>query len=92
MCDKFDKPLKVGKTDVYSLTVSDDWLDGETIQSFAVTVDANKVTKGATSTDSNKLLVYLTGVESVTSTAIEFNYNTLTRSDCFVVYLDVEDC
>lgn len=92
MGGRIEKPLKVGKVDVYSLTVSREWLNGESISSFTVNTDATKITVGATSISDNVLLVYLTGVESERNVELHFNYATLTRTDCDSVYVTVEEC
>lgn len=92
MGGKIEKPLHVGKTDVYSLTVSSGWLNGEVISSFTATTDATKITIGPTDIQDNVLLVYLTGVETQKNVEIHFNYNTPTRTDCESVYVTVEEC
>ncbi len=93
MIDKLiEKPLHVGKTDSYSLTVSSALLNGEAILTADVTCDPAKATVGASSIDDNVILVYLTGVESVSYTDLHFEYTTATRSDCDTPRIAVEDC
>lgn len=86
------KPLKVGKTDSYSLTVSSEWLGAETITGATATVDGAYVSDGIVTIVENVIYVFLTGVLATSRTKIHFDYNTATRTDCDSFYLVVEDC
>lgn len=86
------KPLKVGKTDSYSLTVSSEWLGSETIVSATVTTDNSYVTSGAVTIVDNIIYVFLTGVLATNRTEIHFDYSTATRTDCDSFNVVVKDC
>ncbi len=86
-----EKILKVGKTDTYSLTISSEWLNGETIDSAIITVDAAKVTYNSQAIVDNVIYVSLTGVESG-STTIHIDYTTATRTDCDGFRIKLGDC
>ena len=86
----WQKPLKVGKTDRYSVDLTN-WLDGQAVASVTFT-SAGGVTVGATSIDGNVVSALLTGaVEGVDS--VDVAYSTTTRSDCEMISLRViADC
>lgn len=92
MSRRIEKPLKVGKTDTYSLSVNATWLNGETINSATVTVDNTYITDGAVSIVDNVIYVFLTGVATKASVEVHFDYATATRSDCDYIIVSVEDC
>lgn len=92
MSRRIEKPLKVGKTDTYSLSVNTTWLNGETINSATVTVDNTYITDGAVSIVDNVIYVFLTGVAAKASVEVHFDYATATRSDCDYIIVSVEDC
>ena len=94
MSHSIDKPLHIGKTDTYSLTVSEKWLNGETIQSATPTTDSGHITLGSVSIVDNIIYVYLTGVSATVKGGIDvhFDYTTATRSDCDFIKVKVEDC
>ena len=87
-----DKPLKVGKTDSYSLTVSTQWLGGETILSATATSDNAFITVGAVNIVDNVIYVYLTGVAAKNRVEVHFNYATATRTDCDYILVNVAEC
>lgn len=87
-----DKPLKVGKTDSYSLTVSEEWLNGETISTATITVDGAYLALGTQSIVGNIIYFYLTGVAVTSGTNIHIDYTTATRSDCDFVRVVIKDC
>ena len=89
-----EKPLHIGKTDTYSLTVSDDWLNGEAISSVIVTTDTDYIALGAESIVGNIIYVYLTGVSTSTGdgSRVHFDYATPTRTDCDYIKVKVKDC
>lgn len=92
MSRRIEKPLKVGKTDTYSLTVNSDWLGDETLTSATVTVDNTYITDGAVSIVGNVIYVFLTGVLANGNVEVHFDYATATRSDCDYIIVSVEDC
>lgn len=87
-----EKPLHVGKTDSYSLTVSPAWLNGEAISTATVTTTAANITSGVVSIVDNVLFVFLTGVEKIHYSDVHFEYATVTRSDCDSISVIVDDC
>lgn len=99
MSRRIEKPLKVGKTDTYSLKVSntggdDDkgWLGDEALTSATITVDNTYITDGAVSIVGNVIYVFLTGVLANSNVEVHFDYATATRSDCDYIIVSVEDC
>ena len=91
MSQLYEKPLPVGKTGNYTLTVDSAWLDGEPITSQSATVDSGGATVGITVADGNVIQTYLTGV-TVGRHEVEFQWATATRSDCLSVFVDVVEC
>lgn len=86
----YQKPLPVGKTGNYTITVSPRWLGEEVITGFTVTVDSG-VTKSLETFDNNILQTYLTGVTEGLH-KIHFEWTTATRSDCSTVAVRVVSC
>lgn len=86
----WQKPLKIGKTDRYSLDVSN-WLDGQSLTSFNVTA-LTGVTVSNVVNQNGKIscLILATAVGEID---IEFSYSTVDRNDCQIVKLNIiEDC
>lgn len=92
MSRRIEKPLKVGKTDSYSLSVNATWLGDETITSATVTVDNTYITDGTVTIVGNVIYVFLTGVLASGGVEVHFDYTTETRSDCDYIVVTVEDC
>lgn len=90
--DTFDRELKVNKTDAYAIDICL-WLGGDTVNSFSVTDESGGlVTVGGTSIDGTCLNVLLTGVTEGLA-EIHFTYSTLSRTDCYVAFVNVVgDC
>ena len=88
----FEKKLHVTKTDTYSLTVSSEWLEGETITSHAITVPS-QVTLNSSGIIDAAIYVSVTGV-AAGSAPIHFEWVTTSgRSDCMKVNVKViADC
>tara|TARA_R100000544_G_scaffold20565_1_gene10023 strand:- start:28812 stop:29084 length:273 start_codon:yes stop_codon:yes gene_type:complete len=86
-----EKPLKVGKTDIYNFQVSEAWLDGETLDTVIITVDTAKVTLNSQTIAGNTIFMSLTGV-AIGDTEIHIDYTTATRTDCDGFILILEDC
>lgn len=82
----YSKRLKVGKTERYSLGVSD-WLNGEQITSANV-VCGNKISTGAVDFQNGVVGFLATGL-SVGRCSVVFNYTTATRSDSDLHEIDV---
>lgn len=92
--NNWDRPLFIGKTDRYSITVSDQWLDSELILSATVSsVDSpdNINLSVNTITTGNTVSVLITGITEGYHT-VHFEYSTATRSSCYtaVVHVDSE--
>lgn len=90
----FDKPLKVGKTDIYTVTVADEWLDNQQLNNATAVVDNAGVAtvQPATLEGGNKVVsMSVTGVTEGFVT-IDVNFSTVNRSDCVKVGLNVVDC
>lgn len=91
MSQLYQKPLPVGKTGNYTLTVDSGWLGEESLISQTVTIASGGATVGITTSSGNVIQTFLTGVE-VGRHEVEFEWATATRSDCITVYLDVVEC
>lgn len=91
MSQLYAKPLPVGKTGNYTLTIDGGWLGQETITSQTITTDTDEITVGLDSSANNVIQVYLTGV-SVGRHEVHFEWTTATRSDCTTCYVDVVEC
>ena len=86
----FERRLKVGKTDAFALDVSN-WSEGEAITALNVTSDS-LTTVGSTQIDGSLLKVFLTG-DSEGNSAVEFQYSTATRDDCYeATVIVVDEC
>lgn len=85
------RKLKVGKTDAYLVNVTK-WLSTETITGLTVNSIDGLVTVGSTSIDGGRLKVLLTGVTKGLA-ELHFEFSTIARNDCAVVYVQVvDDC
>ena len=91
----WDRPLAVNKTDRYSITENDRWLDGEPIVAASVSsVDSpNNIILGeATITGDNTVSVLVIGLVEGYHT-VHFDYSTSTRSSCYSAVVHVDgDC
>lgn len=91
MAGTFQKPLTINKTDTYTFTVNEQWLNGEVIVNHDVVVNNAKVTKNNSGVTDNVIGVSLTGV-SKGLVEMHFEYETcLGRSDCAKTQLIVTD-
>ena len=76
----FDRPLKVGKTDNYTLSMSAQYLDSELIASATATsADESILTVGAVQHDGELISAFCTGVAAGEAEII-FEWTTATRS------------
>ena len=90
----FDKPLKVGKTDIYTVTVAPEWLDNQELINATAVIDDTSIatTQPATLVGNNTIVsMLITGVSEGFVT-IDVNFSTANRSDCVKVGLNVVDC
>lgn len=88
----WDKVGKVGRTDSYSVTVSEDWLDGQDLATSTVTSgDTAIASPGAETISGNVIHIPITMV-AAGSVVFDIIYGTATRSDCVKVELEVEEC
>lgn len=87
------KALKIGKTDRYSLDISN-WLNGQSVASFDVTApDGSNLTITDKLNTNGVLSCLISGAMMVGDYEIDFSYSTVDRNDCTVVRLTViEDC
>lgn len=86
----FPRRLKVGKTDTFSIDVTE-WLDGETLTGQSVTSDALTTVNDST-INGNLVTVRLNGV-TVGQSLVEIEYSTATRSDCVkTIVVVIEGC
>lgn len=92
MANLIQKPLHVGKTDSYSLTVDLTWLNGEAILTATPVSDATYITVDSFSIVGNIIYMYLTGVAKSQTSDVHIGYTTATRSDCDKVRVIVKDC
>lgn len=87
----FERRLKVNKTDTFTIDVSG-WADGEDITSSVVTEPAGLTTINSSSFSGSMLTVSLTGV-TTGGAQVHFDYQTATRSDCYVAtVIVIDDC
>lgn len=77
----FERPLKVGKIDNFTLTLASGYLDGETIATASVTTASESLTVNSVSNDGVTISALCTGV-SEGDAALEFEWATATRSGC----------
>ena len=91
MSQLFEKPLPVGKTGNYTVTVDSGWLGQETISGQTVTVEGGGASVGTVTSANGVIQAFLTGVE-VGRHEVEFDWQTATRSDCITTYIDVVEC
>ena len=91
MSQLYQKPLPVGKTGNYTLTVDSGWLNGETISSVSATVDSGGATVTLPTSNGNVLQAFFEGA-TVGRHKVEWEWATATRSDCYSTYLEVVEC
>lgn len=89
----WDHPLHVGKTDRYSLTISENWLAGQIITSATAKFHSGGDLAVITSTDiiGPVISIEVNGVE-LGYPVIEIEYATIDRQDCQKCVLSVEEC
>jgi hypothetical protein len=84
------KVLKVGKTERYSVDVTN-FADGQTITSASFVSTGGLSTIGTTAIDGTIISALFTGV-NVGTDFIDIEYSTATRSDCLKPQLVIKDC
>lgn len=84
-----EKPLPLGKTGNYTLTVDKGWLGGETITSVNVTCSGAAVTLPVA--DGNVLQAYFTA-QTVGRMTVHWEWFTATRGDCYTTYIECINC
>lgn len=91
MSQLYEKPLPVGKTGNYTLTVDSGWLGGDSITSVSASVPSGGATVTLPTSSGNVLQAFFEGV-TVGRHEVEWEWATATRSDCYTVILDVVEC
>lgn len=89
MSQWYEKPLPVGKTGNYTLTLDSGWLGNETITSVTATCDDATVT--LPTSNGNVLQAFFEGVNAGTS-EVHWEWATATRSDCYTVVINIVEC
>jgi hypothetical protein len=87
----FERPLKVGKIDNYTLTLSSGYLDGEVIVSATVTTDSLLLNIDTVSNDGVVISALCTGVNPGYAD-LHFAWATATRSGCETYSVFIEEC
>jgi exosome complex RNA-binding protein Csl4 len=77
----FQRPLKVGKIDNYTLTMSSNYLASEVIISATVTTTSSALTILSVTNDGNVISALCSG-EAEGSALMYFDWTTATRSGC----------
>ena len=87
----FERPLKVGKIDNYTLTLKTAYLDGEAINSANVTTTDTGLTIGAVSFSGAVISASCTGVTAGSAT-LHYSWVTPSRSGCESHAVIIEAC
>jgi hypothetical protein len=87
----FERPLKVGKRDNYTLTLSSGYLDGEVITVATVTTTSALLTIDTVSNDGVAISALCSGV-GVGDAVLDFEWSTATRSGCEKHTVIIEEC
>lgn len=91
----YDKPLRVGNSDIYTITVAKEWMDGQTLTSVnVVSNDVGIATVEPPTISSGHIIsMRITGIAvGLVTLRIDFNTIDPARSDCHKVGLNVVDC
>lgn len=83
----FERTLKVGKTDAYSLDVSE-WANSEDLISFSASDSTGSLTIVSSEIDGTELQLLVTGL-AIGTAKVEMEFATATRSDCTIVNIRV---
>ena len=89
MSQLYQKPLPVGKTGNYTLTLDSGWLGAETITNVNVTCDGATVT--LPTSNGNVLQAFFEG-DTRGRAEVHWEWATATRSDCYTATLDIVEC
>tara|TARA_R110000772_G_scaffold9722_1_gene31774 strand:- start:6122 stop:6394 length:273 start_codon:yes stop_codon:yes gene_type:complete len=87
----FDRPLKVGKFDNYTLTLSSNYLAGEVLISADVTSEDTDITIDSVTFSGSVISASCTG-NSEGSALLHFNWTTASRSGCETHVLVILPC
>ena len=87
----FERALKVGKIDNYTLTLSSGYLDGEVITSATATTTSALLAINTVSNDGVTISALCSGVNPGVA-VIEFAWSTATRSSCVKHTVFIESC
>ena len=86
----WQKPLKVGKVDRYSVDITS-FADGQAVTAATFVSASSLVSIGTVDIDGFVISALLTGVTTGTD-IIDIEYSTATRSDCLKSQILVKDC
>lgn len=84
------KPLPVGKTGNYTVTIDSGWLDSEPLTSENVTAATGMTISSVTS--SGNVIQFLATGTVAGRHEVHAEWATATRSDCYTFYIDVIEC
>ena len=87
----FERPLKVGKIDNYTLTLKADYLNGETLSSANVTTTDAGITIDAVTFSGSVISASCTGVNAGSAT-LHYSWVTPSRSGCESHAVIIEAC
>jgi uncharacterized protein YjdB len=87
----FPRPLKVGKIDNFTLSLSSGYLDGEVITSATVTTTSAALTINSVSNNGVVISALCTGVTEGDA-ELHFTWTTATRSGCETHIVIILDC
>lgn len=87
----FPRPLKVGKIDNFTFSLSSGYLDGEVITSAIVTTESTALTINTVSNNTSVVSALCTGVTEGDA-ELHFAWTTATRSGCETHTVIILDC
>ncbi len=87
----FERPLKIGKTDNFTFTLSDDYLDEEVITSATVVAEEEHLSVDAVNTTDSVISALCTGI-SLGNVQLHYTWTTATRSGCETHIVKVVEC
>lgn len=88
----FERFGKVGKTDNYTLTISDEYLAGEKLTTASCTVQNASVASVVSVLNDGKVISVQLNFLAEGDTELHFSYATNTRSNCETHVLVVVSC
>ena len=87
----FERPLKIGKIDNYTFTLSSGYLEGEVITSASVTTASVNLTVDSFVNDGVTISVLCSGLVAGDA-ELHYNWTTATRSGCDSNTIIIEQC